>query len=180
MSIVGQIHLAASVFALASGAAVLLMRGKGGRRHRQVGWVYAGSMLAVNVTAFMIYRLFGGFGPFHAAALVSLTGLIFGIRAGRQAGEARRRGDYVARATRTEHHYRWMTWSYVGLWAAFASEAITRLPALRPILGGGSMFGIAVGFATFVVVGVGARWINRSATKTLEPFYARATDALRS
>ena len=167
MSILGQLHFASAVLAMLSGAAVLLLRGKGGRRHRQLGWLYAVAMLTVNITALMIYRLFGGFGPFHVMALISLTGILFGLSAGRTSRNARMAQATHRRAAYAERHYRWMTWSYVGLIAAFASELITRLPALRPVLGGGRMFGIAVGAATFVIVAIGAVWIQRAAKPAL-------------
>jgi hypothetical protein len=58
-------------------------------------------------------------------------------------------------------HYYWMTWSYVGLMAALASETITRHPAFHPLKAGGAAFGLAVAGATLVVVAVGATWIRR-------------------
>lgn len=177
MRLIGQLHLAAAVLAMFAGAAVLLAPGKGGRRHRRLGWLYAGAMLALNATALMIYRLFGGFGPFHAFALISLVGLVLGVRAGRQARSARLSMASQRRAQVAEHHYFWMTWSYVGLIAAFASETITRLPALRPVLGGGRMFGIAVAVATLVIVAIGSQWIRRGAAGALAPF--RAAPATR-
>lgn len=52
---------------------------KGTRRHHQIGLVYAVSMLGLNATAFLIYRLFGGFGAFHVAALLSLLTIFAGL-----------------------------------------------------------------------------------------------------
>jgi uncharacterized membrane protein len=173
MTLLGQTHLVTAFAAIAAGAAVLLVRPKGARWHRRLGWLYATSMLVLNVTALMIYRLFGGFGPFHAAAIVSLVGLLLGVHAARRGRRARLAHSPAERATWVQRHYYWMTWSYVGLLAAFASETITRLPALRPVFGGGRTFGIAVGVATLVIVGIGSRWIKRSATASLAP-YTRA------
>lgn len=173
MSLLGQTHLVTAFVAIGAGAAVLLVRPKGARWHRRLGWLYAGSMLAVNVTALMIYRLFGGFGPFHAAAIVSLIGLVLGVYSARRGRSARVAHAVQERAKWVERHYYWMTWSYVGLIAAFASETITRLPALRPVFGGGRMFGLGVAVATLVIVGIGSRWIKRSAADSLAP-YTRA------
>jgi hypothetical protein len=39
--------------------------------HRRSGWLLAGSLLGVNVTALFIYNLTGEFGPFHVFAIVS-------------------------------------------------------------------------------------------------------------
>lgn len=68
---VGQLHLAAALMALAAGG-LMLRRPKGTRSHRRSGWLYVASMLTLNGTALLIYRLTGRFGPFHIAALVSL------------------------------------------------------------------------------------------------------------
>ena len=139
---------------------MLLMSPKGTRRHRQIGWIYAVSMLLLNVTALMIYKLFGGFGPFHVAAIVSLGGLVPAVISARKAKSARLARDLVARGRWVERHYHWMTWSYVGLCAAAVSETATRLPIARPGPGAGLEFGIAVAVATLLVVAIGARLIR--------------------
>jgi uncharacterized membrane protein len=171
MSIIGTIHLVASVVAIVVGAAVLGQGPKGGRRHRQVGWTYVVAMLTVNATAFMLYGLFGGFGPFHVAAVISLTGIVAGVLAARSARTARLAQQRFRRSHRVEVHFWWMTFSYVGLIAALASEAITRLPATRAIGGGaGAMFGAAVGGATALVFAVGSYLIVTRRARALEPF----------
>jgi uncharacterized membrane protein len=162
MSPLGTIHLAAALLALASGAVVLL-RPKGTGGHRAVGWVYAGAMLATNLTALGIYRLLGRFGPFHAAAIASLVTTVIGVVAIR-----RRAGPHaVAR------HYFWMTYSYVGLAAAAVSETATRLA--RPQ--SGAAFGLAVFAASALVFAVGARRIRRGAAAQLAPFGAISSGA---
>jgi uncharacterized membrane protein len=115
---IGGVHLFASVVALASGTQVLWMK-KGSRLHRQVGYVYSISMLVVIVTAFSIYRLFGGFGIFHIAAIISFVTLLGGMlpillkRPGK---------SYLSL------HFSFMYWSVIGLYAAFISEVLTRIP----------------------------------------------------
>jgi uncharacterized membrane protein len=160
MTLLGQVHLAAAIVSLTSGAAVLLLSPKGTTRHRQIGWVYVVSMLALNVTALMIYRLFGGFGPFHVAAIVSLAGLLPGVVAARRAKSARLARNQLKRGHLVTKHYYFMAWSYVGLCAAAVSETATRLPIARPRPGAGLEFGIAVAVATLLVVAVGAWLIN--------------------
>jgi len=168
MSPVGSIHFAASVVSIALGAVVLGLGPKGGRQHRQLGWTYVVAMLTVNATAFMIYGLFGGFGPFHVAAIISVTGIVAGTLSARRARRARRARQELLHAHRVEVHYWWMTFSYVGLIAALASEAITRLPATRAMAGGaGAMFGAAVGGATALVFGVGSYLIVTRRARTL-------------
>lgn len=171
MSTIGTIHLLASVASIVLGAVVLAQGPKGGTRHRRVGWTYVVAMLTVNATAFMLYGLFGGFGPFHVAAIVSLIGIAGGVLAARNARKARLEQKGFLRAHKVELHYWWMTFSYVGLVAALASEAITRLPATRAIGGGaGAIFGAAVGGATALVFAVGSYLIVTRRARSLKPF----------
>jgi uncharacterized membrane protein len=131
---IGFIHLLASILALLSGTAVLIMR-KGGIRHKRAGYVYALSMLILIATAFGIYRLFGGFGVFHGAAVVSSVTLLGGMLP-------------VLRRKRNNHwlvrHYSFMYWSVMGLYAAFVAEMLTRIPR-TPFFG-------MVGIATLLVM----------------------------
>lgn len=173
---IGWVHTVAAVGALVAGAAVLLTR-KGTRRHRQLGWAYVVSMLLLNGTALLIYRLFGRFGPFHAGAIFSFVTVIAGTAAALGARRARVRRDAPARTRAMERHYQWMTWSYVGLAAAAVSEIATRLPSLRPRPGQGMMFGITVVVATILVVGVGARLIRGRRTALLAPYRPAAERA---
>ena len=68
----GFVHALLGIAALLVGLMVLFQR-KGTRSHRRLGTMYVLSMFALNITALMIYDLFGGFGPFHVAALISLA-----------------------------------------------------------------------------------------------------------
>ncbi|MBX3134540.1 MAG: DUF2306 domain-containing protein [Gemmatimonadaceae bacterium] len=173
MTIVGTIHFVAAVAAIVLGAIVLRQGPKGGPRHRRIGWTYLLAMLTVNATAFTLYGLFGGFGPFHVAAVVSLAGIVAGMLAARRARRARLANQRFLRAHRVEVHFWWMTFSYVGLVAALASEAITRLPATRAIGGGaGAIFAAAVGGVTALVFAVGSYLIVTRRARTLEPFRA--------
>lgn len=169
----GWTHTAAALAALVAGAAVLLTR-KGTRRHRQLGWAYVVSMLLLNATALLIFRLFGRFGPFHAGAIFSLVTVVAGTVAALGARRARGRHDGVARARALERHYQWMTWSYVGLAAAAVSEVATRHPALRPRPGHGLVFGVTVALATLLVVALGAQLIRGRRSALLAPYRPKA------
>ncbi len=114
----GSIHLVLAIVAMVSGGWVVSRR-KGGLGHRRWGRLFAGALIGVNVTALWIYDLTGSFNPFHVMAIVSLAGVLIGV------GHARLRRP--SRAWRGFHAY-WMSWSYVGLLAAAASEATTRIP----------------------------------------------------
>jgi uncharacterized membrane protein len=112
----GLAHLLASLLATVTGTMVLAMR-KGTGVHKRVGYAYTFFMLTVNATALMIYSLFGHFGLFHYGAVFSLLTLVGGMLP-----VFRRRKGWVYR------HMTFMYWSVIGLYAAFASEALTRIP----------------------------------------------------
>jgi uncharacterized membrane protein len=152
MSTLGWIHTVTALAALVTGAAILL-RPKGTRRHRQLGWTYVACMVLLNATALAIYRLTGSFGPFHVAALLSLATVLAGV----VPAVRRRPADKWV-----EYHYWWMTYSYLGLLAATAAEVATRVPGTR--------FWWTVVAASAAVFAVGAPIIRRRARGTLAPF----------
>jgi len=136
----GAAHVTAAIAALALGL-VVLSAAKGDTIHRLFGAGYVTSMLVVNATALGIYRLNGQFGPFHALALLSLGGVALGTFA-----VLRQRGNWLVR------HYQAMAYSYLGLWAAAAAEAVIRVKIFGALASGprGAMaigVGIAVLFA---------------------------------
>jgi len=159
MTDLGWIHMYFAFTAIASGAIVVLRR-KGTMTHRRIGYAYVISMIGLNVTALMIYRLTGYFGPFHGAAIVSLATILAGAVVA-----IRRRPDWVRK------HYLWMTYSYVGLLAATASEVLTRIPS-APFWG-------VVGLASIAVFVVGARVIRRKEHASIAPF-AQTSSAPRA
>jgi len=116
MDVLGSSHLGAALAAMVTGAVVLLSR-KGTAWHRRWGWAYVASMATVIATALLIYDLFGYFGPFHVAAMISLGTVAAGL-----APAVRR----VPRGRWIEAHAYWMSGSYVGLLAAAVSETVTR------------------------------------------------------
>lgn len=126
MHATGLAHLVCAAAALFSGAGIVATP-KGTPRHRQMGRIYGLSMLGLNVTALLIYRLSGTFGPFHVAALLSLLTVIAGVVA---VVSRRPQGTWLTL------HPNFMSWSYVGLLAAAAAEA--RDPnSGRTVLGNG-------------------------------------------
>jgi uncharacterized membrane protein len=106
------IHTIFGVVALVAGAWNLVAM-KGTRRHRVVGWVYAGSMTGLIVTSFAIFEVFDGFGPFHALSLVSGGTLAIAIYFPLQ------REHYEHWLL---HHYYWIAYSYIGLVMATGSH----------------------------------------------------------
>src|SRR5919108_5806657 len=116
----GLVHALFGVAALTLGLTLLLRR-KGTRAHRRIGQGYVLSMVLLNTTALMIYDLYGRFGPFHVAALVSLATIGAGFIP-----------VYLRRppAAWMQLHATFMCWSYVGLLAAFVSEVAVRVPGI--------------------------------------------------
>ena len=115
---IGLVHLIVSIFALIFGTWVLAAR-KGTRTHRRTGYAYTVSMLLLLATAFMIYRLFGRFGVFHIAAIVSTVTLLGGMI------------PVIRRKPKNSWlnlHFSFMYWSVFGLYAAFVAEMAVRLP----------------------------------------------------
>lgn len=134
---IGLIHLIASISALFFGTLVLITE-KGTKRHKQIGYAYAVSMLGVIATALMIYRLFGRFGVFHVAALVSGLTLLGGIIPAILRKPAK---------SWFRLHYSLMYWSVIGLYAAFVAEVLVRIPQ--------TPFFRMVGIASFGVAAMG-------------------------
>ena len=145
MPTIGIVHTAFGAVALLCGLTVVL-RPKGTRWHRAVGWAYVASMAGLFGTAFLIYRLFGRFGPFHWAAIVGAATLAGGLL---PVLRRRPRGAWV------ERHYYLMSYSYLGLLAATGAEIATRVP--------GVAFTAGAVVASLVVVGGGAAVIHRTA-----------------
>lgn len=139
MSTLGWVHLVFGLAALVAGTAVLLLR-KGTRWHRTLGHVYLTNMIALNVSALFIYRLYGHFGPFHWMALGSLLTLVAGMV---PVFTRRPKGRWLAL------HAAFINGSYVGLVAATAAEITSRIPgtenAFGPVVAGTSILVIAAG-----------------------------------
>ncbi len=146
----GLIHLIASLLSLLSGTLVLALA-KGSRIHKMIGYAYGIFMLILNGTAFVLFGLFGKFGPFHAAALVSLATL-----AGGMIPVMMRSPQWLM------YHFSFMYYSVFGLYAAFVSEVIVRIPGIP--------FGPAVGIATALVM-ISAMIAFRSLSKRWQARY---------
>lgn len=138
-TLVSWSHIVSALLAMVLGAVMLIMP-KGTARHKRIGYAYVASMLLLNATAFAMYRLFGGFGPFHGAAVISLLTVGAGV------WSILRRGRGPDRVVA---HLIFMYWSVIGLYAAFFSEIMVHLH-LR------GTFMVLVSCATAGVVLVGA------------------------
>ena len=141
---IGLIHTIVASLAVITGTIVLLNK-KGTTFHKRVGYVYAVSMLLMNITAFGIYRLFGGFGVFHVLALVSLVALFGGMYPVLNRNKVK--NWYI-------DHIRVMGWSVVGLYAAFAAEISVRFFSPQ-------YFFMMVGISSGLICFVGAMMIKK-------------------
>lgn len=157
-STIGLIHLIASVSALILGTMSLSLT-KGTGLHKRIGYGYAVSMLILLATAFMLYNLFGRWGIFHWAAVISTVTLIGGMLP-----------ILFRYKNSVSHHLGFMYWSVMGLYGAFAAEVMVRIPRL--ILENGipnrtffTMTGIGVGVimavAGFFFLKLNPKWENQ-------------------
>lgn len=141
---IGFVHLLSASLALIFGS-VVLADAKGTVFHRRIGYLYMLSMIVLNVTALMIYRLFGKFGVFHVAAIISLLTLIAGMI------------PVILRKPQKNWlgmHFGFMYWSVLGLYAAFVAETATRLP-IKTMFSSAKTFFITVAIATALTMIIG-------------------------
>lgn len=142
---IGLIHFLGSVLALVFGSLVLFMH-KGTQRHKTVGYCYVGSMGIVLITAFMMYNLYGTFGIFHWAAVVSSITIVGGMLP----MIIKRPKSYISL------HYNFMYWSVFGLYGAFMAEVLVRIPKVVVESGiPNHVFYNMVGIAVFITMGIG-------------------------
>jgi len=134
----GAVHLLMALIAIVSGTMVIVMR-KGSKTHKRIGYVYVANMVGLNVSALFIYDLFGYFAIFHYGAVFSLLTVTAGM-----VPTFKRKKGWLDR------HLSFMYWSLVGLYAAFASETLVRVP-------NSPFFGM-VGVASAVIFALG--WIG--------------------
>jgi uncharacterized membrane protein len=161
----GLTHLIAAVCSLFSGTAVLTLR-KGSSLHKKIGYVYAISMIVTLITAFMIYRLWGGWGIFHYAAVVSSATLLGGMIPVITKHPA---NSYLTL------HFSFMYWSVMGLYGAFFAEMMTRIPPL--ILSDGATISIflnTTGVTVAIVMAIGGFYFYKHKDRWAEQFQTHA------
>ncbi len=155
----GVIHLVSAIISLVIGP-IIFFTTKGTRLHIMLGRTYVAAMLALNISALFIYKLFGGFGVFHILIPVSLIPLTYGTAA---VFFKRPQAQWLS------NHYRAMCWSYIGLVAAGVAESFVRIPLLRNIsvFGEWTDFGVFVGMLALVVCVSGGFLVVKNEKKVL-------------
>ncbi len=157
----GLIHLISSIIALIAGTYILGAM-KGTRTHKKIGYLYVILMVLVNITALLIYRLFGKFAIFHWFAVISISTIILGMLP-----------FYLSKSkTNLANHFSFMYWSVIGLYAAFVSEIFTRLPRMiNPDINRNNIiFFTMLNIAIFLVIGLGAYFFIKNKNKWEQQF----------
>ncbi|MGY0216252.1 DUF2306 domain-containing protein [Endozoicomonadaceae bacterium StTr2] len=151
----GALHSLSALVALIAGAIVFQKR-KGTGQHKKVGYIYIASMLTLNLSALFLQNMTGGFSWFHLFILMSLPYLLIGMYYPIFARQKNERWHI--------YHFEYLSFSYVGLLAAFVAEVIIRVPLAAGV---SSLNQFIVGI--FVVAGmvgfVGDRVIKYYRTK---------------
>jgi len=143
----GVIHLISAILAMITGLYVLINT-KGTRTHKRMGYIYSLAMIILNITSFMIYRLYGKFGIFHWFSVISCLTLFVGLFP----ILTKRPKNYLI------IHFNFMYWSVVGLYCAFMAEIFSRLPKIILTETGepttGFYKGVGIGIAIVMTIGV--------------------------
>jgi len=116
LTLVGAIHSVLAMGCIVIGL-IQLVRPKRGSGHRARGYAFVYAMLVADGTALLVFQFTGKFNILHAGAIVNLLCVIAAVVP-------------VLRTPRPQNwknlHYCWMSWSYVGLIAAAATELVVR------------------------------------------------------
>lgn len=148
----GLVHFIIAMIAMVSGTMILVLP-KGTPVHRRIGRIYGLSMLVVLGTSFTMYRLFGTWGIFHWTAVISGLTLLAGmipILLRRPAGQYR------------SLHFSFMYWSVMGVYAAFVSETLVRMPGVAVESGiPNAVFYNMTGIGTALVMGLAVYFFLR-------------------
>ena len=153
------LHLTFALLALAFGVGIFTTR-RGTPGHRKLGYGYIVSMVVTNAAALFLYARTGEFGPFHAAALLSLATLLAGAL------------PAILRRPLNRWlplHWEFMSWSFVGLVAATVAEAAFRIP--------GVAYWPSIVIGTLLVFLGGGAWIYKSRSAMRE-FIGTRTSAV--
>ncbi|AWN45276.1 hypothetical protein DK419_02170 [Methylobacterium terrae] len=112
----GAIHTGLAAAGIVLGMVQFLTR-KHGSRHRAIGYAFIYALLIADCAALLVFQFTGGFNILHCGALTSLACMAAGMW---PVLRSSRRPDW------REKHYYWISWSYVGLMAAAATELVVR------------------------------------------------------
>jgi uncharacterized membrane protein len=160
----GIVHVMSALIALMIGPIVLLRERKGDIAHRVLGLVFVASMLSVNVSAFSMYEISGGWTIFHYLAVANLASIVPGFWMVRLFALTRDRNYMIAHAT-------FMAWAYTGVVGAGVAQFATRI---LPLLWGETAmvaflivyFSISFALTAFLTNRFAAKVVRTPATPT--------------
>jgi uncharacterized membrane protein len=116
LTLPGAIHTVLAMLGIVVGL-IQFLRPKRGPTHRARGYAFVYAMLIADGAAMLVFQFTGRFNILHVGALVNLACIILAVVP-------------VLRSPRPSNwksqHYHWMSWSYVGLLAAAATELVVR------------------------------------------------------
>lgn len=116
LTLPGGIHTVLAMLGIVVGL-IQFMRPKRGPLHRARGYAFVYAMLVADGTAMLVFQFTGRFNILHVGAIVNLFCIVLAIVS-------------MLRSPRPSNwknqHYCWMSWSYVGLLAAAATELVVR------------------------------------------------------
>jgi len=132
LTLVGAIHAALALLCIAAGL-IQFLRPKRGAGHRSRGYLCVYAMLVTDGTAMLVYRFTGHFNAFHVGAIGNFLCIVLAV-----VPLLRSPRPVSWRMT----HYYFISWSYVSLMSAAATEIVGRL---------GLVPRGQIGFAAFVI-----------------------------
>ncbi len=116
LTLAGAIHTVLAMLGIAVGL-IQFLRPKRGPGHRARGYAFVYAMLIGDGAVMLVYQFTGKFNIFHIGAIVNLLAIFLAVIP-------------VLRSPRPQNwkiqHYYWISWSYVGLLAAAATELVVR------------------------------------------------------
>lgn len=116
-SAAGAVHALLATLCIAVGL-VQFLRPKRGAGHRARGYLYVYAMLVADGTAMLVYRFTGAFNLFHVGAIANLICIVLAVVP-------------LLRSPRPTNwrlqHYYFISWSYVSLMSAAATEIAVRV-----------------------------------------------------
>jgi uncharacterized membrane protein len=146
LTLAGAVHTALAILCIVAGL-IQFLRAKRGASHRARGYFYVYGMLVADGTALLVYRFTGHFNLFHVGAIINFILVVLAIVP-------------LLRSPRPANwrltHYYFISWSYVSLMSAAATEITARLLPLttRGQIGfAASILSIAMMTIGYVLIG---------------------------
>jgi uncharacterized membrane protein len=116
LTLAGAIHTVLAISGIVVGL-IQFLRAKRGPNHRARGYAFVYAMLIADGAAMLVFQFTGKFNILHIGAMTNLVCIVAAMIP-------------VLRSPRPSNwknqHYCWMSWSYVGLLAAAATELVVR------------------------------------------------------